>query len=298
MFYIYSIKSLETGKVYIGSRTRKVMLNRKPEDDLGIRYFSSTSDKELRRAIKDGKVSYRVIKEYSDAKECVRDENELIRLFWLFFGKENSYNHHYTKRNGEKVWSTAGVESTMKGKHQSEEAKQKDREANSGERNGMYGKGYLLKGERNGMYGKSHSKESLEKAKQTRANKSEEAKAIEHENRSKALQGREPWNKGCKGINSGEKNPAFGRKWMNNGKEQLYVKKDEQEHYLSLGYIFGMLEKSLEAKAIEHENRSKAYKNKPKKKFYWKTTDGKIVVMSKQNASKHHPDWILIGPVE
>lgn len=40
------------------------------------------------------------------------------------------------------------------------------------------------------------------------------------------------------------------------------------------------------------------HKGKPKQKFYWQTTDGKIIVMSKANAANHHPDWTIIGPVE
>lgn len=56
MFYTYSIKNIENSKFYIGSRTANCMLNIKPEDDLGVRYFSSSNDNELRQAIKDGEI--------------------------------------------------------------------------------------------------------------------------------------------------------------------------------------------------------------------------------------------------
>ena len=40
----------------------------------------------------------------------------------------------------------------------------------------------------------------------------------------------------------GEKNPAFGRKWMNNGIEQIYVKEDEVEKYMELGFVLGVIQ--------------------------------------------------------
>lgn len=37
-----------------------------------------------------------------------------------------------------------------------------------------------------------------------------------------------------------EKNPAYGRTWMNNGITRVYPKTpDEIEHYRKLGYTFG-----------------------------------------------------------
>ena len=43
---------------------------------------------------------------------------------------------------------------------------------------------------------------------------------------------------------SGKKNPAYGRKWMHlkgstRKEDRVYVKPDQIDHYLSLGYIFG-----------------------------------------------------------
>lgn len=133
MFYTYSIKNLENGKFYIGSRTNKCMLTRKPEDDLGVKYFSSSKDKELRQAIKDGKVKYTILKEYDDATVCWRAEQQLIALYWKFFGKDMSYNHFYSTAKGNKIFSISGRKHTEKEKqHQSEKMK--------GENNPMYGK--------------------------------------------------------------------------------------------------------------------------------------------------------------
>ena len=266
MFYTYSIKNLETGKVYIGSRTDKRIINIKPEEDLGVKYFSSTSDKELRRAIKDGKVSYKIIKEYSDAKECVKDENELIRLFWLFFGKENSYNHSYVNCNREKVWSTAGREESEEerlkkknshiGLHHSDETKKKISESNRNKHTGKFHSeeqkrkwSIERKGKGNPMFGKNPLDYMDENAKkQMLINKSENMK--------------------------GEKNPMFGRKGIKSP-------------------IYGI------SKTDEHKKKiSEANKGKPKPLFKYQTLSGEIKIMDKANAKRYHPDWILIGPVE
>lgn len=37
----------------------------------------------------------------------------------------------------------------------------------------------------------------------------------------------------------GHNNPAYGRKWMNNGKKVIYIKKEDVNKYIELGYIFG-----------------------------------------------------------
>lgn len=125
MYYTYSIKNIENGKFYIGSRTAKCMLNHKPEDDLGVNYFSSSKDKELRQAIKDGKVKYSVLQEYDDPKVCWRAEQQLIALYWKFFGKDMSYNHFYRNGKGENIFSTVGT-------HPSEETKTKLSESHKG----------------------------------------------------------------------------------------------------------------------------------------------------------------------
>ena len=42
-----------------------------------------------------------------------------------------------------------------------------------------------------------------------------------------------------KGTHQGEENPAFGRRWMVNGKDRAYPKPEEFEYYKSKGYYFG-----------------------------------------------------------
>ena len=38
---------------------------------------------------------------------------------------------------------------------------------------------------------------------------------------------------------SGKNNPSYGKKWMNNGINRVYVKSEEIQKYLNLGYKFG-----------------------------------------------------------
>jgi hypothetical protein len=38
---------------------------------------------------------------------------------------------------------------------------------------------------------------------------------------------------------SGKNNPSYGKKWMNNGINRVYIKSDEIQKYLDLGYKFG-----------------------------------------------------------
>lgn len=146
--------------------------------------------------------------------------------------------------------SRKGSKSPMYGKHHTEETKRKMSEARKGKK---------------GLY--KHSEET--KRKISEANK---GKIISDETRAKmsaSLKGRTSWNKGKTGVYSeetrrkisenqkgkhilteeqrnkisertkGEKNPAFGRKWMTNGIDRVYIKKDEFEKYLNLGYRFG-----------------------------------------------------------
>lgn len=135
MYYTYFVKNIENGKVYFGSRTAKHLEFTESKDDFMVKYFTSSADIELKEAIKNHKVKYGIIHEYTDITECLMDEQELIRLFWMFFGRENSYNHSYLKFNGEKVFSTAGIslsEETrkkisvaQKGKRDSDETRKK-----------------------------------------------------------------------------------------------------------------------------------------------------------------------------
>ena len=49
---------------------------------------------------------------------------------------------------------------------------------------------------------------------------------------------------------SGKRNPAYGRKWMHlkgssKKEDRVYVKENEFQKYLKLGYVFGIKDKSI-----------------------------------------------------
>lgn len=190
MFYIYSIKNIENGKFYIGSRTAKCMLNRKPEDDLGVKYFSSSKDKELIQAIKDGKVEYHVLQEYDDIDVCWRAEQQLIALYWKFFGRDRSYNKRCDIDNNT-IWSTAGthpnnetrkkLSESHKGRTFSEESRKKLSESHKGIKFSEEHRkklGDANRGEKNGWWGKQGPNKGRTFSEETRKKMSESRKGI------------------------------------------------------------------------------------------------------------------------
>lgn len=128
------------------------------------------------------------------------------------------------------------------GKHNklSEETKQKISKSHKGKKisdNQKHKISETLKGSIPWMKGKHHTKESKQKM-------------------SEAKIGYVPWNKGKKLDDyhrqiiskthynaKGKNNPAYGRKWMNNGTTEKYVKSEEVNNYLNNGYSFGKLKK-------------------------------------------------------
>ena len=77
---------------------------------------------------------------------------------------------------------------------------------------------------------------------------------------------------------SGENNPAFGRKWMNNGTETIYVKNSEVNKYISIGYVFGTLHKSF---CKKHSDSTKHLMSKQRLNRKW-MNNGTIQCFVKQ----------------
>lgn len=261
MFYTYSIKNIENGKFYIGSRTTKCMLNRKPEDDLGIKYFSSSKDKELRQAIKDGKVEYHILQEYDDADICWKAEQQLIALYWKFFGKDKSYNKRCDIENIT-VWSTGGHSNPQQSirmngnkyfenKHHSNETKQKLSKANKG---------------------KKCSNETKQKISTTLTGR--QFSDNHREKISKALTGRQF-----------SEETRYKLSIIKKGKHL------SEEHKQKIS-------KSNRGKSHSNKGMPSPHKGMPQQKFYWQTLAGETKIMDKANAHRFHPDWTLIGPVE
>lgn len=228
MFYTYSIKNIENGKFYIGSRTAKCMLNRKPEDDLGIKYFSSSKDKELRKAIKDGKVEYHVLKEYDNIDICWRAEQQLIALYWKFFGKDMSYNHCYSTCNGNKIWSTSGTTHCL-----SAETKEKIGKANRGRKHSIKQNLEHSKA----LKGRKLTNETKCKISETMKNR---FKIHKHPS-----EGKTPWNKG-KQMNDDFCEKAKNRqkyKWVTSDNEIKIMDKSHVARFHKDWTLIGLVEK-------------------------------------------------------
>ena len=280
MYYTYSIKNLENGKFYIGSRTAKCMLNRKPEDDLGVKYFSSSKDKELRQAIKDGNVKYTVLQEYDDAKVCWRAEQQLIAIYWKFFGKDMSYNHSCVNCNGEVIFSTSStspseetrkkMSAAKKGLHLSEETRKKLSVA----RKGSHPSEETRKKLSAVLKGSHHTEET--KVKISEANKGKHY--LSEESRKKLSEA----NKG-KHYLSEESRKKLSE--ANKGKHHSDEAKTKISEF-----------QKGRPKSTEHRKKiSESLKGKPQKKFYWQTNEGEIKEMDKANAMRYHKDWILLN---
>ncbi len=77
------------------------------------------------------------------------------------------------------------------------------------------------------------------------------------------------------GCMAGENNNVYGLKWMNDGKNNIYVKAEEVEKYIQEGYKLGM-------------KRANCIYKKP---------DGSYIIMDISNGNKHK-NWKNCGKVE
>lgn len=78
-YYVYEIVQCNTGKSYIGARQSKIC----PTDDLGVKYFSSSLDKDFIRDQKDNpsNYEYRVLREFISRQDAIDYEIELHNKF-------------------------------------------------------------------------------------------------------------------------------------------------------------------------------------------------------------------------
>lgn len=319
MFYTYYIKA--ENKYYFGSRTNRVNLKRAAKDDFMIHYFTSTKDKRLKEIIRNKEYEKaEIIKEYTDRKECLKDEERLIELFWIFYGTENSWNHH------------ADGKFSMSGQKHSEETKEKMSEAHKGKKLSDEHKQNISEAwenktdeeieeivkKRRETYNnmpEEKKQEIIEKRKETMNNKSDEEKAVINEKISEALK---KYFEENPNTLVGENNPMYGKtlsdehkqKISESVKEGLNNMSDEDKEELYKKIKEGLNNMSEEKKQERNKNISEALKGKPKseehkqnlrkpkKKFYWQTPEGEIRIMDKSCANHHHPDWICLGPVE
>jgi len=130
--YVYLIVDLTTGKMYIGSRTSKVP----PEEDLGKRYFSSSTDETFQFLQRNypNRFKYFVLKTFKTYKEAIKYEAKLHKKFDvannpMFYNKANQAEHGFVPSR--KIF---------------EENKKKFKETGhqQGEKNSMYGTKWIL----------------------------------------------------------------------------------------------------------------------------------------------------------
>lgn len=216
MAFIYKTINLINNKIYIG---QSVYTPEEASNYLG-------SGKYLRLAIdKYGKENF--IREILE--EC---ENHLLderEIFWIsYFDSTNLEIGYNLLQGGQSRIGTKLPESTKNLISESvkkyyienpEHAKDKliNRDT-SGDKNGMYGKGYKISGDKNGMYNKSHREESKDKM-----SKSKKGKTTCTENTKKI------W----KEQRSGSNNPMAGRSafdiWIEKyGIEEALIRKENQ----------------------------------------------------------------------
>jgi len=148
-FYVYRITNVIENKHYYGYRSSKTQ----PHLDLGIKYFSSSSDKKFIKDQKETPKNYKyiIIKECKNKKEALLLEIKLHQKFNVSKNK-NFYNLANQTSIG---FSTEGVHLTNKrkeeisiffsGRKQTQDHIQKRSAKIKGEANGMYSTNFLEK---------------------------------------------------------------------------------------------------------------------------------------------------------
>lgn len=115
----------------------------------------------------------------------------------------------------------------------------KNREQRVGKNHPMYGKGYLLKGSKNGRY-----KKKLIYVNDGVKNKMISPECLDEYINNGYVKGMLKWNKTKPEINnSGENNPAYGTKLLNNGYINKRVHISEIDSYIKDGWVMGACKK-------------------------------------------------------
>jgi group I intron endonuclease len=134
--YVYRITNKILNKYYYGVRSSDI----EPKLDLGVKYFSSSSDKEFRKDQKNHpeNFKYKIVRICSNRKEASALEKKLHEKFNVGIN-ESFYNKAIQTSTG---FDTTGVKHTPETRQKMSEAK---------------------KGENNSMFGKKHSDETKQK---------------------------------------------------------------------------------------------------------------------------------------
>ena len=181
--YVYRITNIKHKKHYYGVRSSKI----KPINDLGIKYFSSSTDKQFIIDQKNNPQNYKyiIVLEFNSRKEALELE---VRLHNKFNVCSNKSFYNKSRQTSNK-FDTTGLKFTL-----SEDAKKKISKAlknkpkskthiENAAKNGMRGRkqsenakklmSINKTGDKNPMSNKNHTKESINKMKMSSANPSE-----------------------------------------------------------------------------------------------------------------------------
>lgn len=185
--YVYRITNMKSSKHYYGVRSSKV----EPKLDLGIKYFSSSSDKKFIKEQKENKsiFKYKIIKIYKTREEATNLE---IKLHDKFDVAKNEMFYNKSKQTSCK-FDTSGTKLSkehiekIKNYKLTEEQKMKHKLA---------------------LIGRKHSEETKLKMSNSAIGKKKSEKAKENMRKPKT----EEHKKKLKEVKSGENNPMFGKK--------------------------------------------------------------------------------------
>ncbi len=210
--YIYRTHNLVNGKMYVGLKVSDKFIH---EEYLG-------SGKILKSAIeKYGRDNFRVeLLEEVDGSRKDLDERE---KFWIkelnAVESDNYYNLHPGGRGG----SSKGIP-----KPESWKRKMSD----------------MQKDGKSWMNGKRHSEETKHKMSKSHSGSLHPMYGKHHSEKSKKLMSEAKKRNLPPICGSGSANPMTGRVWVTDGSTSKAIKRDELEHYLSLGFKRGRVYKS------------------------------------------------------
>lgn len=184
--YVYKISNIIDDKHYIGVRSSK-----NPIKDLGIKYFSSSSDEEFMLEQRDfpERFEYNILEVFSTRKLAVAKEIELHNLYdvavsesfynkfkqtntgFCTFGTKQSEEEKAKRSKTMKSLGLVGEKASMWGKKHSDETKKKMSESRAGDKHHYYNKKRTqetkekisdsLMGSKNPNYGKTGEKSHL-----------------------------------------------------------------------------------------------------------------------------------------
>lgn len=161
--YVYRITNVIENKHYYGSRKSKIL----PKEDLGIKYFSSSSDKEFIKDQKDNPQNYvyKVISVYLTPEQAISKE---IRLHNKLDVGTNSCFYNRAKQTSTK-FSVAGTKASEETKRKLSNARKNRESPNKGKKLSETSKEKISKSLKGRKFSEEHKSKISEAAKNSDA---------------------------------------------------------------------------------------------------------------------------------